>query len=211
MTSTLPGLIRKRTVGMVTAKAIIRVLKILAISTGLTAASAGAYLGAIQYEGNFHTVAPGALYRSGQLNKSQLYTLIGSNHIKSILNLRGAHPGDAWYDDELSMSTALGIKHYDYAISSGRMLTAKQIAELLSLVETAPKPLLVHCRAGADRSGLISALYRFVEEGASARDADRQLSLLYGHFPYLWSRTGAMDESFWAFVRSSHQPRHDEP
>jgi hypothetical protein len=66
---------------------------------------------------------------------------------------------------------------------------------------------IIHCRGGADRSGLVAALCLFVDEGTSAKDADRQLSILYGHFPYLWSRTGAMDRSFWAFVASSAGPR----
>jgi protein tyrosine/serine phosphatase len=185
-----------------------RLLKFLAVCIGLSVASAGGYLGVNQLWGNIHTVEGGILYRSAQLDKSQFYAVLRSKHIKSILNLRGAHPGEAWYDDELAVSTALGIRHYDYGISANRVATAKQIREILKIVEAAPKPLLVHCRGGADRSGLVAALYLFVEEGASAEDADRQLSIFYGHFPYLGSRTGAMDRSFWAFVASSAGPRH---
>ena len=63
--------------------------------------------------------------------------------------------------------------------------------------------MLVHCKSGADRSGLVSALFRLVEERAPPAEADQELSLVYGHFPYLTSKTVAMDESFWAFVRRS--------
>jgi protein tyrosine/serine phosphatase len=119
-----------------------------------------------------------------------------------VLNLRGAHLGQHWYDGEIAASRDLGIAHYDYGLSAKRLVTGRQIAELLALVEKAPKPLLVHCQSGADRSGLVAALYEYAIAGESADDADRQLSLAYGHFPYLTSRTGAMDKSFWAFVHA---------
>jgi protein tyrosine/serine phosphatase len=77
------------------------------------------------------------------------------------------------------------------------------VADLLAIMRRAPKPLLVHCKSGADRTGLVSALYRFAIEGKGADEADRQLTVLYGHFPYLASRTRAMDDSFWAFVDKS--------
>ena len=44
--------------------------------------------------------------------------------------------------------------------------------------------------------------------GASADQADRELSLVYGHFPYLASRSKAMDDSFWAFVGTQGSPGH---
>lgn len=97
------------------------------------------------------------------------------------------------------------MAHYDYPISAKRFVTAKQVAQILDIVRRAPKPLLVHCMSGADRAGLVSALYEYAIAGESAAEADDQLSLAYGHFPYLTSRSGAMDDSFWAFVRA-HQP-----
>jgi undecaprenyl-diphosphatase len=70
---------------------------------------------------------------------------------------------------------------------------------LLHIVETAPKPVLIHCNAGADRTGLVAALYQ-VEHGVAPAQAAKELSLHYGHFPYLWSKTDAMDRSFAVFV-----------
>src|SRR5437879_5779668 len=51
---------------------LVRSLKVATISVGLTAASIGAYWGAIQYQGNLHAVSDGILYRSAQLSKSEL-------------------------------------------------------------------------------------------------------------------------------------------
>jgi protein tyrosine phosphatase (PTP) superfamily phosphohydrolase (DUF442 family) len=181
-------------------------LKIAALAIGLTAASYGAYCGVIIYEGNFHSVQPGVLYRSAQLNQGELETFGRQYGIKSVLNLRGAHAGEAWYDGEIAAVRDLGIAHYDYPISAKRFVTGREIAQLLDIVRNAPKPLLIHCKSGADRAGLVAALYRYAIGEASAADADRQLSLVYGHFPYLTSRSGAMDDSFWAFVHDRAPP-----
>ena len=178
-----------------------RSLKIAAVAVGLSAASLGAYCGVVVYDGNFHAVQQGVLYRSAQPGKADLEAAARQHGIKSVLNLRGAHIGEPWYDEEMAAARGLGLSHYDYPISAKRFVTSRQIGEILDIVRQAPKPLLIHCKSGADRAGLVAALYRYVETGASAEQADGELSLVYGHFPYLTSRSGAMDDSFWAFVR----------
>ena len=166
----------------------------------LTAAALGGYWGVLQYEGNLHAVSAGILYRSAQPSGAELAAAVQQYGIKSVLNLRGANAGSAWYDDELARSRALGLVHYDYGLSAKRFVTGQQIADLLGILRQAPKPLLIHCKSGADRAGLVAALYRYALMGASANEADQELSLVYGHFPYLTSRSGAMDDSFWAYV-----------
>jgi len=182
---------------------LIRCLKIAGVSVALIAAAIGGYWGILQYEGNLHAVTAGVLYRSAQLSKNETRWAVRQYQIKSVLNLRGAHAGQHWYDDEIAAAGELGLAHFDYPLSSKRFVTSQQIEEILDIVRQAPKPILIHCKSGADRSGLVAALYRYSETGASAADADRELSLVYGHFPYLTSRSGAMDDSFWAFVRIS--------
>jgi protein tyrosine/serine phosphatase len=179
---------------------LMRSLQVAAVAIGLTGGSAGAYWGIIQYQGNLHAVGDGVLYRSAQLSRAELISAMQEHRIKSVLNLRGANPGSPWYDDEVAESRALGLAHYDYPLSAKRFVTGEQIAEILEIVRRAPKPLLIHCKSGADRSGLVAALYRYTVAGASAAEADRELSLVYGHFPYLASRSRAMDDSFWAYV-----------
>jgi protein tyrosine/serine phosphatase len=178
-----------------------RVAKGLALSVLLVVATVGSYYGLTQYGGNFHVVEQDQFYRSAQLNKTEFERVIQAHGIKSILNLRGANPNQMWYDDEVTISTALGLTHYDYGISARRVVTSRQIADILEILRTAPKPILVHCSAGADRTGLVAALYEAEIQGKSADEADKQLSLVYGHFPYLASKSRAMDESFWAYMK----------
>src|SRR4051812_13007227 len=72
---------------------LVRGLKIAVVSLGLFAASIGGYWGVLQYEGNFHTVAAGVLYRSAQPSKAELAAAVREHGIKSVLNLRGANSG----------------------------------------------------------------------------------------------------------------------
>lgn len=180
-----------------------RSLKAIGGTVVLAAAVIGGYWGFLQYEGNLHVVSAGVLYRSAQPSKAEIRTDVRDYGIKSILNLRGRNRGSPWYDDEVAESQALGLAHYDYSLSAKRFVTRREIADILDILRNAPKPLLIHCKSGADRAGLVAALYRYALAGASAEEADQELSLLYGHFPYLMSRSVAMDNSFWAFVHGS--------
>jgi protein tyrosine/serine phosphatase len=150
--------------------------------------------------GNFHVVSLGKVYRSGQMDEAQWTDYIQKYAIKSLLNLRGEHHSSPWYQQEIRVAEKLGVTHYDVKISANREVDNETLDAILATMRQAPKPILVHCQAGADRSSLIAAVYLFAVEGQLAEAATNQFSLLYGHFPYLLSRTGAMDRSFWRYV-----------
>jgi protein tyrosine phosphatase (PTP) superfamily phosphohydrolase (DUF442 family) len=171
----------------------------VAMAFGLVlVASAGFYV-YLKVSGNIHPVEVGIVYRSGQLTGGELEQTIAAHGIRTVLNLRGANPGQSWYDDELAATAARGAAHYDYRLSARRPVTAAQAEEILQLIRNAPKPILVHCKTGADRTGLVSALYQ-LSRGVPAREAERELSLRFGHFPWLGSRSVAMDNSFRDYV-----------
>ena len=46
------------------------------------------------------------------------------------------------------------------SLSAYRDVSVEQMDEIIKLIEQAPKPILIHCESGADRTGLVSALYR---------------------------------------------------
>jgi hypothetical protein len=47
--------------------------------------------------GNFQTVVPGHIYRSGQQGRKPWRAYLQHYGIKSLLNLRGAHTAARWY------------------------------------------------------------------------------------------------------------------
>lgn len=70
------------------------------------------------------------------------------------------------------------------------------MTQLTGLLRDSPRPVLIHCEAGADRSGVASALYKLLVAKRPVQEASEQLSFRYGHFPWLTSRTAAMDRTF---------------
>ena len=155
---------------------------------------------------NFHIVSAGRIYRSAQMNADGLSQVIQEQSIKSILNLRGGNSNQDWYQAETSTAQRLGVQHYDFALSAGHEVNDEEIGRILDTINRAPKPMLIHCKSGADRTGLIGALYLYSLEGKSAESADRELTIFYGHVPYLfWRDTVAMDRSFWRYVGSHRQ------
>ena len=167
------------------------------IAVGTVAAGAGGWAGYLRLSGNIHAVEPGRVYRSGQLWPAQLADLMRDKGIRTVINLRGAHPGQPWYDDEIRVTEAAGARHVSLPMSANAEPGAELLARLTAVLGSAEQPMLIHCEAGADRTGLAAALFQLVHNGRSPAEADRQLSFRYGHFPWLTSRTGAMDRTFW--------------
>lgn len=146
--------------------------------------------------GNFHTIVAGEAYRSAQPTRNDLERYSKLYGIKSVINLRGWNPNDSWYNEEVAASMVLGITHIDFRMKAARELTNEQALELIKVMRDAPKPVLIHCNAGADRSGLASALYVAGVAGGSEWEADYQLSLRYGHVPLWFRESAAMRRTF---------------
>ena len=156
----------------------------------------GLYFGGLQLVGNVHTLVPGEVYRSAQPWGDDLAHYKETYGIKAVLNLRGENPGVKWYDEELAASKSAGVTMLSFRMSSKRPLTEEKAKELIALMRDAPKPLLIHCRAGADRTGLASALY-IAAIANHPEAAAHQLSPVYGHLPLSFTREYEMDRS-WA-------------
>jgi protein tyrosine/serine phosphatase len=141
---------------------------------------------------NFHQVDQNT-YRSAQLNRFNMPFYIKKYKIKSILNLRGKSL-EKWYSDEMQYSKEHHLVHYDYGIGDRKKISIEQMKTLVHIMKNAPKPLLIHCKIGADRTSLVSALYLYAIK--KDKNADRAISIVYGHFPWLGSETYYMDDSF---------------
>lgn len=156
--------------------------------------------------GNFHVVIPGRVYRSGQLTEREIEALIGRYGVRGIINLRGARPGAAWYEAERAVAARHGVWHEDVELPVRRLPPGPVLARLVTLLETAPTPLLLHCGRGADRAGLASAVARLVA-GAPLAEARRQLALSFGHLSLgPAGELGRLFDRYAAFVAATGAP-----
>ena len=107
---------------------------------------------------NFHEVIPGEIYRSAQLSAGKLENVVEEHGIQTVISLRRPREKESWYINEKEAAAGLGIGHHDIAMDLTFSPRIDHLLELRDLLENSPKPLLVHCRAGADRTGLASIM-----------------------------------------------------
>ena len=150
--------------------------------------------------GNVREVEPGVFFRSGQLDGAGIEQMIQRHNIMTILNLRGAHPEDRWFAAESSVAQGYGVKYISIPLSPNEEPSVDRMNQIAATLQKANGPILVHCNSGANRTGLVSAIYELAVQGKTPSEASGQLSILYGHFPWLGSRTAAMDRAFERFA-----------
>ena len=143
---------------------------------------------------NFHTVTAGEAYRSAQPDKDDIEYYIRKYGIRSIINLRGENPSKQWYVDEIKVSADHNIEHYNLALSAEREPTEAEAQLLMDIFKNAPRPILIHCMSGADRTGLVSAMWKVTVENKTKTEAEKELSIWFGHIPI--GKTIAMDRFF---------------
>ena len=135
--------------------------------------------------GNVREVEAGRFYRSAQLSGSNLKNVLRRYHIRSVVNLRGSNK-KAFYDSEIEVCRDLGIEHFDISMSAYRLPRPQELQDLLTTLDAAPRPTLIHCQQGADRSGLASTIYQSVYEGIPLDKAEQdQLTWRYGHIAFV--------------------------
>jgi protein tyrosine/serine phosphatase len=137
---------------------------------------------------NFDEVAPG-VYRSNQPDHARLEKLRDMG-IRTIVNLRGT-PRQSHYLFEEESCAALGLAMVNLHLHARRAAPRSEILNLIETFRSAEKPLLMHCKSGADRAGLAAAIYLIAIDGRSVAEARRHLGPRYVHFR--WSRTGICD------------------
>lgn len=101
-----------------------------------------------------------SIFRSKQPLEDDFKWLLDTFKIKSILKLNEENPNDFGYLDNPNIigKYYLPMKYKDVAFEE----TNKIVVEAISILKTAPKPILIHCTAGVDRTGLIIALYKML-------------------------------------------------
>ncbi|MBM4060761.1 MAG: hypothetical protein FJ265_06665 [Planctomycetes bacterium] len=128
------------------------------------------------------------VYRSSQPSEDQLLRAIDAHGIRTVVCLRS--PGDGAATSARAAS-GTGIRFWTVPMSATRLPSPETLLELWQVAATAERPLLLHCRAGVDRTGLASAI-TVLHDTADLDRARAELSLLRGHVGLFG--TEAMDE-----------------
>lgn len=147
---------------------------------------------------NAHTVIPGKVYRTAQLQRPQLERFIAEKRVRTVVNLRGCCPNMDWYLSDALATHATGISQEDLTFSAKRYPPATEIARLVEVFDRTEYPVVLHCARGADRTGLASTIAVLLLTDADLGTARRQMWPRYGHVAAA-GRTGLLDEFFDAY------------
>jgi protein tyrosine phosphatase (PTP) superfamily phosphohydrolase (DUF442 family) len=145
---------------------------------------------------NQHEVAPGVL-RSNHPTEARLERL-ARDGLRAVLTLRGTSPS-AHNLLEQAKCKALGLPLHAVALGTRRAPPREALIELIDIFRRIERPFLLHCKSGADRAGLASAIYLMVIEGRSLEEARRMLSLRYFHVRN--SHAGELDRVLDGYAR----------
>lgn len=150
---------------------------------------------------NMHRVSD-ELWRSAQPSPWHLERF-AERGFRSVLNLRGAEEDNYRYRLEREACERLGLQLVSLPIRSRNPLKPEILKQAIEVWDKLEAPTLMHCKSGADRTGLMSTLYLHLVKGVPVREAMDQLSLRFGHLRH--GRTGIVDHVFEQFAA-----RHDE-
>jgi hypothetical protein len=131
---------------------------------------------------NFHWIERDDAARASQAYLGLLGPFLSSNGLKAVINLRGAHPKVAWWRYESETCAQLGVTHLDVTLNSRRLPLRRMLVSLFDAFDAAPRPLVVKCAGGQDRTSLAAALHVVHRDGWSAMERAQQQ---FARFPYL--------------------------
>jgi len=122
----------------------------------------------VEMEGvsNLHRISP-TLYRSEQPTALGMKNLERLG-IRTIINLRA-------FNDDKDEVKGTSLRTERVKILTWR-IDDKHVIEVMKMLKQADNgPFLIHCQHGADRTGLMSAMYRVLEQGWTPEDALTEL------------------------------------
>ena len=142
---------------------------------------------------NWGVVEAGRLYRSNHPLPWQLAQAKRRHGLRTVLNLRGNRP--VCGSDVLGRARAqsLGLVHADAPFESRGAPHKDRIQRLAALFAELPEPILIHCKSGADRTGLVAGIWLLLQ-GRPVDAAIAQLHWRFGHLAA--SKTGILDAFF---------------
>ncbi|HKZ95531.1 MAG TPA: protein tyrosine phosphatase [Hyphomicrobiaceae bacterium] len=122
--------------------------------------------------------------------------------IRTIVNLRGKLHSPT-YELLKRACERHGITLVDFRLRSRDAPSREELLGARELFERIEYPMLMHCKSGADRAGLMSALYRHLKDGVPIAEARHELALKYGHIRQ--ADTGVLDYFFERYLADTKQ------
>jgi protein tyrosine phosphatase (PTP) superfamily phosphohydrolase (DUF442 family) len=155
---------------------------------------------------NWGVVEAGRLYRSNHPLPWQLAQAKARHGLRTVVNLRGHRQSCG--SDALGRARAwqLGLFHADAPFESRGAPHKDRILRLAALFAELPEPILIHCKSGADRTGLVAGIWLLLQ-GRALEAALDQLHWRFGHLAA--SKTGILDaffQDYGAFLHA-HGPK----
>jgi protein tyrosine/serine phosphatase len=141
------------------------------------------------------------LWRSNQPGRRRLMRM-KTMGIRSVLSLRG-DSFDAASLVEKDAAAEVGIPLDFVRMRAQKLPRPEVLLEAIAKVRDLPKPLLIHCKSGADRTGLMVTIYLHAIKGVPLGQARRALSWKYAHAS--WGRAGIVHT-----VLDAYAAAHDE-
>lgn len=137
---------------------------------------------------NFAEIAPG-IYRSNHPNheRFEAYRDLG---VTTVLNLRGKTHHSHYYF-EVESCEKLGMELIDIPLSARQVPTVEVLLHVIEVLEGLKTPTLMHCKSGADRTGLVSAIYLLHILNKPVEEARQMLSIRFVHLNF--TKTGILD------------------
>lgn len=141
---------------------------------------------------NNHREIGAGMWRANQPSPKRIEELAKLG-FKTILNLRDESP-KGYYLLEKEACEKHGITLVNHRMYSRDTHTRESIHALKDIFETIEYPAMMHCKSGADRTGISGVLFKHFQMGEPIEQAVEQLSLRYLHVKA--GKTGMLDFFF---------------
>lgn len=128
---------------------------------------------------NFHKLDDD-VWRHNHPSRARLARLRGMG-AASVLTLRGSKSVPSVM--EAQACADLGLIFRTLEIRATRLPRRQAILDLLAAMHEIPKPMVIHCKSGSDRTGLAATIYLHVFKSVPLVEARKQLSPRYIHNP----------------------------
>lgn len=132
----------------------------------------------------FFPVIENQIYRSAQLSVSRLDDIIQGYGIRTIIALIGPEKGAPWYENEKALAAQRQVQMLNIGFGSHELPQHNRLNQLVDALLGAQRPVLLHCRRGADRTGMASAIALILNSDLPLEIIEKQFSWRFGVVPY---------------------------